>query len=77
VATDELRRKLDEDKKIFKELVFPDDDEKREKILKYYKNREKKRLNKAKKQTEKETNQEDESQDSDEEEEESEPEDED
>jgi formiminotetrahydrofolate cyclodeaminase len=26
VATDELRRKLDEDKKIFKELVFPEDE---------------------------------------------------
>lgn len=77
VATDDLRRKLDEDRKIFKELVFPDDDEKREKILKYYKNREKKRLSKAKKQTEKESNQEEDSQDSDEEEEESEVDDED
>lgn len=39
VQTDELRRKLDEDKKIFKELVFPEDEDKRDKILRYYKNR--------------------------------------
>ena len=45
---------MDEEKKVFKELVFPDDDEKRDKILRYYKNRERKRLSKARRQNEKE-----------------------
>ena len=56
MITEDLKHKVDEEKKVFKELVFPDDDEKRDKILRYYKNRERKRLNKARRQNEKEKN---------------------
>ena len=51
---EELKKKHEEEKKILKEFVYPEDDEMRERILRYYKIRERKRINKLKKQAEQE-----------------------
>lgn len=50
----ELRKKHEDEKKILKQFVYPEDDKMRENILKYYKIRERKRINKLKKQAEQE-----------------------
>lgn len=46
------RKKYEDEKKVLKEFVYPEDDEMREKILRFYKIRERKRKNKEKRQAE-------------------------
>lgn len=50
LLNEEFKKKYEEEKKILREFVYPDDDEMREKIIRYYKIRQRKRINKLKKQ---------------------------
>ena len=52
VLNEEFKKKYDEEKKILREFVYPDDDDMRERIIRYYKIRERKRISKLKKQAE-------------------------
>lgn len=47
---DDFKKKYEEEKKILKEFVYPEDEEMRERIIRYYKIRERKRIAKLKKQ---------------------------
>jgi hypothetical protein len=67
---EELKKKFEDEKKILKEFVYPEDDEMRERIIRYYKIRERKRIQKLKKQQEMEEKQKESDEDEDEEEEE-------
>ena len=57
VLNEEFKKKYEEEKKILREFVYPDDDEMRERIIRYYKIRERKRISKLKKQAEMEEKQ--------------------
>ena len=49
---DEFKKKYEEEKRILKEFVYPEDEEMRERIIRYYKIRERKRIAKLKRQAE-------------------------